>query len=279
MAAGSHALAAGSVAVLEAGRGGRPLLLCHGFTGAKEDFADWVDPLAEEGWWVVAPDLRGHGASHQPADEGAYSLAAFAAELLELAEVLGWDRFALLGHSMGGMIAQHLVLHAPERVERLVLMDTHHGPVEGIDAATVAYAQSILRTQGLPALLELMAQLPAKPKAPAELRVRAERPGYAEFADAKVHRCAAAMYAAMGAELTQRPDRLAELATLTVPVLVLVGEQDEGFVAASERMASTVPGAELVVVPDAAHSPQFENPQAWWRAVRGFLAAQRAALD
>lgn len=101
------------LSVAEAGRGGRPLLLVHGFTGAKEDFADWIDPLADEGWWVVAPDLRGHGASAKPDDEASYSLASFAADLWSLVDGLGWRRFSLLGHSMGGMIAQVLVPISP----------------------------------------------------------------------------------------------------------------------------------------------------------------------
>ena len=55
-----------SLEIAEAGAGGRPLLMVHGFTGAKEDFADFFDRLAERGWHVVAPDLRGHGASDHP---------------------------------------------------------------------------------------------------------------------------------------------------------------------------------------------------------------------
>jgi hypothetical protein len=125
-------------------------------------------------------------------------------------------------------------------------MNTHHGAVEGIDEATVALAIDVIRTQGLPALLELMAQLPAAPKTPSDLRVRAERPGYAEFADAKVHRCSAAMYAAMGAELTGRPDRLAELASLALPVL---GAGGRGGPASSLRRT--------------AWPPRFPVPS-WW---------------
>ncbi|MEZ5203593.1 MAG: alpha/beta fold hydrolase [Acidimicrobiales bacterium] len=140
------------LATLEAGEGGRPLLLVHGFTGAKEDFGDWVAPFADAGWWVVAPDLRGHGASDQPDEEHRYSLSILADDLLALAAELGWDRFALVGHSMGGMVAQDLVLRGEGPVERLVLMDTHHGPVEGLDRASVELAVGILRTEGLPAL-------------------------------------------------------------------------------------------------------------------------------
>ena len=53
------------LAIAEAGDGGRPLLLLHGFTGAKEDFTEWLDPLAALGWHGVAPDHRGHGAQLQ----------------------------------------------------------------------------------------------------------------------------------------------------------------------------------------------------------------------
>lgn len=264
-------------ALLEVGEGGRPLLLVHGFIGAKEDYGDWIDPFAEAGWWVVAPDLRGHGASEQPHGEDAYSIAIFADDLLALADGLGWDRFALVGHSMGGMIAQDLALRHPDRVDRLVLMDTHHGPIEGIEPETVALGVEILRTQGLPALLELMSALPAEPRAPSDERLRATRPGYAEFADAKTPRCSAHMYAALGLELTGRDDRLDDLAALAMPVRVVVGEEDRNFLGAAHRMADAIPQADLVVIPDAAHSPQFEHPEAWWAAVSEFLGADHLA--
>ena len=153
-------------------------------------------------------------------------------------------------------------------------MDTHHGPVEALDADTVAIAVEVLRRDGLAALLDLIAMLPARDKAPSDARLRAERPGYAEFSDAKVHRCSGAMYAAMGLELTSRPDRLGELAALDVPTLVVVGAEDRDFLAAAERMGGAIPGAHHVVIPDAAHSPQFEHPEAWWAAVSTFLAAE-----
>lgn len=261
--------------VIEAGTGGRPLLLTHGFTGAKEDFGDWIDAFAAEGWWVVAPDLRGHGDSDQPEREDLYSLALFAQDLLGLADELGWTRFSLLGHSMGGMIAQEVALAAPDRIERLVLMDTNHGPVDGLDPDTVAFGVEVLRTSGIAGLVDVLAQLPQQPKAPSDLRVRAERDGYAQFADGKVHRCSPAMYAAMGVELTTRADRLAELAGLTMPVRVVVGAEDTGFLPASRRIADAIASADLVVIPDAAHCPQFENPAAWWEAVAPFLKAEQ----
>ena len=75
--------------VVEAGVGGSPLLLVHGYTGAKEDFRDAVVPLAEAGYWVVAPDLRGHGGSHAPESEDDYSLRHFADDVHGIVEALG----------------------------------------------------------------------------------------------------------------------------------------------------------------------------------------------
>jgi len=261
------------LSVAEAGRGGRPLLLVHGFTGAKEDFGDWMQRFAAEGWWVVAPDQRGHGASDHVGEEAGYSLAAYAADLLALVDDLGWDRFALLGHSMGGMIAQELLGVAPERVERLVLMDTCSGPPDGFEPEVVALGLDVLRTQGLPALIDLMAALQTEPGSPSEERVRASREGYVEWSDAKLRSVDPAMYAAMGDELTSRPDRIDLLAALTIPTRVVVGAEDANFLAAAHRMHEAMPTADLVVIPDAAHCPQMENPEAWWDAVAPFLGA------
>ncbi|MBK6668985.1 MAG: alpha/beta hydrolase [Actinobacteria bacterium] len=137
------------LAVVQAGAGGEPLLLVHGFTGSKEDFGDEMERLAARGFHVVAPDLRGHGSSDQPGDEADYSLAVFADDMWALADAVGWDRFHLLGHSMGGMIAQVMVLARPDRVHRLVLMDTHHGVVPDLDPDIIALGVHVARTEGL----------------------------------------------------------------------------------------------------------------------------------
>lgn len=261
------------MAVLEAGRGGRPLLLVHGFTGCKEDFADEVPRLAELGFHVVAPDLVGHGSSTHHDDESAYSFAGFAADLLALADHLGWDRFDLVGHSMGGMVAQVLVLEHGHRVDRLVLMDTHHGRIEDLDAELVAIGVEVARTQGLEVIQQLLREVQDPTDSPAYERVCAERPGYREWAEAKMLACSPAMYAAMLAAMESAEDRLERLAELSCPTLVVVGELDRSFVAGSERLAATIPGARLAVLPDGGHCPQFEATDAWRAAVDEFLAS------
>jgi pimeloyl-ACP methyl ester carboxylesterase len=265
-----------TLAVAEAGEGGRPLLLVHGFTGAKEDFTDWLDALAELGWHAVAPDQRGHGDSHKPAEEHEYSFDRYADDLLALLDALGWGEAVVLGHSMGGMVVQTAALQAPHRFAALVLMDTSHRAIRA-DAALVDVGISIARAEGMAAVLAAQTALAAADQplgTEAGRRVETERPGYKEFGERKLLASSPAMYAAMMRLITDVDsglDRLDDLRGLDLPVLVLVGEQDRPFRKPAERMAAAIPGAELVVVPDAGHSPQFENPEPWWKALRSFL--------
>lgn len=259
------------LAVLEAGQGGRPLLLVHGFAGSKEDFADEIDRLAEQGRWVIAPDHRGHGESSQPEDEEAYGLSTFARDMFALAESLGWDRFDLLGHSMGGMVAQLMVLDRPHAVDRLVLMDTCHGMIEGVDPDVLLIGAEIARAEGLKVIQDVLKMAAEPEKQVAHLRVCAERPGYAEWSDSKMLACSPAMYATMLREFVAMEDRLESLAAITHPTLVLVGELDHDFVGPSRRMAEVIPDARLEVIELAGHSPQFEGTDAWRAAIDDFL--------
>ena len=262
------------LAVERTGRGA-PLLLVHGFGGAKEDFADHLGALAEHAD-VAVFDHRGHGASDKPADEAAYSLDRLMADTLGVADALGWAQFRLLGHSMGGMVARRLVLAHPERVGALVLMDTSSGPPPGVDPAIVAVGVQVARTEGMDALKAAFDEL--DPLAtPAYERLLTERPGYREFCDRKWAAQAAEMWTALATEMVHQPDQLDALRGVTCPTLVLVGEEDHGFLAGSRDMARVVPEAQLVVVPDAGHSPQFENPPVWFAAVDDFARVHRRA--
>lgn len=250
---------------------GPPVLLVHGFGGAKEDFADHVPCLATHST-VVTFDHRGHGASDHPADECAYSLDRLVADTLGIADRLGFEQFRLLGHSMGGMVARRLVLADPDRVDALILMDTAPGPPRGIDVATVDLGVEIARTDGMAVLKAVQDELDPL-GTPAYQRLLAERPGYREFCDRKWEALSREMWIALVSEIVRQPDGLAALAAVRCPTLVIVGEQDDAFVDVSHAMAETIPDARLVVIPDAGHSPQFENPTAWFAAVDGFLGA------
>lgn len=260
------------LAVAEAGAGGRPLLLVHGFTGCKEDFEDWMVPLADRGWHVVAPDLRGHGGSSRPVGESSYSLDIYGRDGLGLLDALGWDRAVVLGHSMGGMLVEEMVIEAPERFAGLVLMDTGHTAV-GIDAEVLELGVGLARAGDLATIADVLASGDADVLGtPAAERLAQERPELNQRHNANLRRLSPDMYAAMATELTRRPDRLPALQAVDgVPTLVLVGEQDAPFVPQSEALAAAIPGARLAVIPDAGHCPQQEAPEAWWAALTAFL--------
>jgi 3-oxoadipate enol-lactonase len=255
---------------------GPGLLLVHGYGGAKEDFADHVPALARD-HTVVVFDHRGHGSSDKPAERSAYSLDRMAVDTLEVADACGFDSFRILGHSMGGMIVRRLPLRTPERVDALVMMDTCAGPIPGFDPELMEIAADVAFTRGKVALKELL-DMAAVLETPAYLRVLAERPGYREFVERKWDNLSEIMWGAMAIELAHQPDDLAALAAAVhVPALVIVGEQDEPFRGPSDAMADVIEGAQLVVIPDAGHSPQFENPSAWIDALSRFLASVPAA--
>lgn len=240
------------------------LLLLHGFGGSGEDFAEWLPRLASLGWQAEAPQFPGHGSVAPP-----YSLGDFAGFVLQLADSLGWDRFVLLGHSMGGFVAQLVALQAADRLDGLVLMDTAHAVPDGVDAGLVEKGKEIVRAGGMTALVEAQRGLPADTEAHA--RLLRERPGYAGFMERKALAMDPEMWLALVDEMVAQPDRLDGLRSVDVPALVIVGEQDAGFLGPSRRLAAALPRARLTVIPGAGHSPQFEAPDEWWSVLTAFL--------
>ncbi len=190
--------------------------------------------------------------------------------MLNVADACGLDRFRLLGHSMGGMAVRRVVLAAPERIEALVLMDTSSGPVAGIDTDLIDLAADYGLAEGKAALKELLDSAPVL-DTPAYQQLLEGRSGYREFQDAKWEALSVVMWCAMARDMAHQPQQLDALAAVACPTLVIVGDQDTPFLGDSRRMADTIADASLAVIPVAGHSPQFENPDAWLRALSGFL--------
>jgi pimeloyl-ACP methyl ester carboxylesterase len=150
-------------------------------------------------------------------------------------------------------------------------MDTSAGPPPGIDSELVSVGAQVARQDGMAVLRELLDEVNPLGSAAHE-RVVAERPGFREYGDRKWAALSPVMWSELVVEITRQPDQLTELAALTCPTLVLVGEEDQTFIEPSFRLADAVREARLVLIPDAGHSPQFENPSAWLAAISGFLA-------
>ncbi len=252
------------------GPAGAPgLLLVHGFGGAKEDFADHLDALARD-HRVVTFDHRGHGESDAPEDPAAYSLDRLAIDTLAVAEATGLRELRLLGHSMGGMVARRVALEHPEALAALILMDTSAGPPPGLDPELIAFGVEIVREHGMGELKRVQDELDPL-GSPSYRRLLAERPGFREYSERKWASLSPVMWMRLALEMVTQPDQLADLAGVMLPTLVIVGDEDVTFLEPCRQMASTVPGAELAVIPIAGHSPQFENPPAWFVALHRFL--------
>lgn len=113
----------------ETGEGTRPLVLLHGLFGSSANWRGIARSLAPD-WRIVIPDLRNHGRSFHAPD---VSYPALAGDVRAVLDELGLERAVLVGHSMGGKTAMWLALMAPDRVERLVAVDT--APVAHASAA------------------------------------------------------------------------------------------------------------------------------------------------
>ena len=259
----------------EAGRGDQVFVLVHGFTGSRDDWREQLPRLAELGR-TLAPDQRGHGGSTNTGDPNSYRLELMAADLLGFLDTLEIERCDLLGHSLGGMVALRFALAHPDRLRSLVLMDTTPRELQ-MPQKMVERSARLAREQGTGALGKAMRAAASQGRGlqgPAALRLMDEM-GFDVYWDriqAKLDAMDPAAFAALGAGRDSLVERLGEIGC---PTLVMVGEQDLPFLEPSDQLEGGIPGARRVTIPEAAHSPQLENPKAWLSAIREHLERAR----
>ena len=145
--------------VVEAGEEGRPLLiLLHGFPEFWWAWRHQITPLAEAGYHVVVPDMRGYNTSDAPQDVSDYTIDILAADVVALADTFGAERFHLVGHDWGAVIGWWVAAQHADRLERVVLMDGPHPDVWGRQALKHP-------TQALKSTYVAFFQLPWAPEA------------------------------------------------------------------------------------------------------------------
>lgn len=145
--------------VVEAGSGnGRPLILLHGFPEFWWAWRKQIQPLADAGFRVIVPDLRGYNLSEAPQGLASYDLDVLAADVVALAEALHVPRFNLVGHDWGGVIAWWVAARHAGHVEKLVILDAPHPDVWGAQALKHP-------TQALRSSYAMFFQLPWLPEA------------------------------------------------------------------------------------------------------------------
>ena len=255
----------------EPATGALPLVLLHGFTGGKVDFADVIDDLARDRR-VVAWDHRGHADSTNTGDPATYTFDQLADDAAGIVEALGLEQFHLLGHSMGGVVAQRYVLAHRAQVRSLVLMDTAGAAMPALPASFVESTVAQGRSEGMGAVAAMMRRFAADMPVPPEAKERV-----LDRLEEKLTKMDVEAFDSLGRALGEFPSMLERLgAELSVPVTILVGEHDTGLRPAAEALHAAVAGSELVVIAGAAHSPQDEQPTAWLEVVRAHLARAEA---
>ncbi|SEK17128.1 MULTISPECIES: alpha/beta fold hydrolase [unclassified Variovorax] len=113
--------------VVTAGPATAPLvILLHGFPETSRAWQRYIDPLVATGWRVAVPDQRGYGQSDKPSAVSDYVLDVLADDVCALAAALGAERFAVVGHDWGGMVAWHLAARHPGLIDRLAVLNGPH---------------------------------------------------------------------------------------------------------------------------------------------------------
>ena len=243
-----------------------PLVLVHGFTGGRIDWADVIDDLAVDRR-VVAWDHRGHSDSTNTGDPVTYTFDQLVADAVAALDALGLDRFHLLGHSMGGVITQRLVLDHPDRLESLILMDTLAEPL-ALPREWVDNTLRAGRDKGMEAVAEVMAGFTESTSVAPE----ADRPRIAARNHHKLSHMDIEAFAGLAEQLRTFPALLERLPTIACKTTVIVGEHDVPLRDQADNIAKAIPGAELVVIDGAAHCPQEERREAWLQAMHHHLA-------
>jgi pimeloyl-ACP methyl ester carboxylesterase len=251
------------VAYDDSGRG-PPLLLLHAGIADRTMWDD-VTPMLAERFRVVAPDLRGFGET--PLPDGPFVYAADAAALLE---GLGIDRAHVVGVSLGGHVALDLALARPALVDRLVLVGA------GIDGWK--HEQSLVAAWDEEAAafergeLDEVAWINVRTWLDGPTRGEDEVPKALRRRVFEMQRTALDREnpAAEAGWLT--PSRRERLGDVTQPTLVLVGALDQrDFRRIARLLGEDIPGAQLIELPDVAHLPPLERPEAFARTLLQFL--------
>jgi len=247
-----------------------PFVLVHGFTGSKLDFRDQLSWFAH-GRRVLAPDQRGHG---ETSHARPYRLQQLVDDLLGFLDAAGIARCHLLGHSMGGMVAMRFAVEHGARLESLILMDTSAEPLKMMSAATREATNRAVLEQGLPSLVPMFKSAPRSASALRGIDYLGEEEHWRRI-ETKLAQMDPNAFVDFARELGETPSVLADLAKIRCRTTVLVGVDDVPFVEPSARMAATIPNAALVRIDEAAHSPQYENADAWRNAIEAHLDSSR----
>ncbi len=243
---------------------GPAMLMLHGFTGSGRNWEELAKKL--NGWRIIAPDLPGHGGTAAPTG----TMPEVARDLEALLDQMGVPEALVIGYSMGGRLALHFAVQAPQRVLGLVII----GATPGMPDAA-ARAERVAADEALARKIEadyatfvrdweeqsLFATQKAMSPASQE-QIRAIR---------RSHQPEALAAALRGMGTGSQSPLHDKLGTLTMPVLWVVGEYDQKFRAIADAVHPLLPEARFAVLPYAGHAVHLERPSAFKTLLLSFI--------
>ena len=254
------------------GERGEPLVFVHGYTG---DITDWRLQIAEfsPAYRVLVMDLRGHGRSEAPSERSSYDVLLMSTDVEELIERAGFARCHLVGHSLGGAIAQEIALRSRRKLLSLTLVDTTSKfdlPANDVAFQYRAQRLRIARSEGMAAA----AALPP-PFVPPHLP-----PERLKETDERLARMSLDAFVGAARALVTWEGTAERARDIQAPTLIIYGDLDApALIEGSRRLAELIPKTSVEVIAEAAHSPQWERPELFNRALRRHLEANRAPAE
>lgn len=228
------------------------MLLTHGYSATSQMWTSQVQALSKR-HTLILWDMRGHGQSDSPTQDGAYSEALTTEDMAALLDHLGFDNAVVGGLSLGGYMSLAFYADCPNRVNALLIIDT--GPGYKRDEARERWNKQAIE----------MADAIEKHG------TKALAGGSPERAQS-VHKNLQGLVRAGRTMLTQHSARVIEsLTSIAVPTLVVAGALDAPFLAATDYMANKIPGATKMIIPEAGHAVNVDQPDAFNKTVEGFL--------
>jgi len=254
-----------------------PILFLHGIMSHRGVWSRTMETLQQD-FYCVAIDQLGFGDSDKPKD-GDYSIAKQAERALEVADHFGFDKFTVVGHSMGGQIATYLAANlAPQRVQKLVSVD---GVVTGKLSYRLEHLnrQLIVVGEKFPSIYSLALMLFAswKPLANQGFKVWFYKPEELPFDSWELDRKMAinpaiAFSTPKAWDSLNATDLTSYIKKIISPTLVIFGKQD-GTVPVEQAYVfkEQLPSAQLVVIDNCGHFPMYEKFDTYIKHVQGFL--------
>lgn len=241
-----------------------PVILIHGFPMNHEMWNSQLEVLKEEGFRVIAYDLRGHGGSD--VGDGQYFLEFFVDDLIRLLDHLKIKQAIVCGLSIGGYIALRAIERNPEHFRALVLCDTQ--PRADTNEAKLKRAANIklVKKEGVEPFAENFVKSLFAPQAFLTNMVAVEAVRNMIQSNSPLGICGTLL------ALATRTDTTSALRHIRVPTLILVGEQDALTPPSlSQEMHSEIPNSELHVISNAAHLSPIENSEEFNKHLISFL--------